>query len=613
MNDSLLSLAFTIFEGPGTYALLLGSGLSRGAGVPTGWEIVQDLIRRIAALRGEDPGGEPEVWYRDRFGSSPQYDTLLEALGATATERSAILRRYFEPSEGEQEKGLKRPTPAHRSIAQLAKAGYIRVLITTNFDRLLEAALEEDGVVPTVISSVDAIKGAPPIIHSRCTLVKVNGDYRDIRIRNTPAELEDYPEDLDRYLDSILDQFGLIVCGWSADWDAALRNLLLRSAARRYALYWTTRRPLEGEAKRLCEFRGGRIVTIKDADTFFRRLLEKVEALAAIQQPHPLSAKLAVTTLKKYLAEDKYRIVLEDLVLGEVERAFAVFRGPRFPGQVHDSSLKDAFRNQLRGYETEAEVVLHLSATLGWYGDQKYGGLLSRALERWGEIDRTGGQEALVQLRRYPALLLAYAGGIASVGARRYGHLRTILRDPKILGLQGMQPLLASLYPTTVLDEAKAFLPRPDADREHTAGSNHVFETLRPILKTNIPSDIAYERAFDIFEFLLGLTYVALKLNNRGWAPVGCFGWRAGAEETIREFLDEAGRAEQTWALLREGVVATSYTDFHRVLKEYQTHLDALLKHWFSVLRSPGGFLQAYENGLRNSPIGTGGIDTLRA
>jgi hypothetical protein len=34
-----LSLAFSVRSGPGTYAILLGSGVSRAAGVPTGWEV----------------------------------------------------------------------------------------------------------------------------------------------------------------------------------------------------------------------------------------------------------------------------------------------------------------------------------------------------------------------------------------------------------------------------------------------------------------------------------------------------------------------------------------------------------------------------------------------
>lgn len=45
-------------------------------------------------------------------------------------------------------------------------------MITTNFDRLLEKALEEIGVTPIVISTLDAVEGALPLGHSKCPIVK---------------------------------------------------------------------------------------------------------------------------------------------------------------------------------------------------------------------------------------------------------------------------------------------------------------------------------------------------------------------------------------------------------------------------------------------------------
>jgi hypothetical protein len=58
--------------------------------------------------------------------------------------------------------------------------------------------------------------------------VKLNGDYLDTRIKNTPEELSGYHPSIDRLLDRVLDEYGLIVCGWSADWDTALRRAFER-------------------------------------------------------------------------------------------------------------------------------------------------------------------------------------------------------------------------------------------------------------------------------------------------------------------------------------------------------------------------------------------------
>jgi hypothetical protein len=46
-------LAIAMHHGPGVYALLLGSGVSRAASIPTGWEVVGDMIRKVAQVRGQ--------------------------------------------------------------------------------------------------------------------------------------------------------------------------------------------------------------------------------------------------------------------------------------------------------------------------------------------------------------------------------------------------------------------------------------------------------------------------------------------------------------------------------------------------------------------------------
>ncbi len=58
--DPLVSLASSMHAGPGVYALLLGSGVSRAAGIPTGWGITLDLITRLAELSGGDAEADPE-------------------------------------------------------------------------------------------------------------------------------------------------------------------------------------------------------------------------------------------------------------------------------------------------------------------------------------------------------------------------------------------------------------------------------------------------------------------------------------------------------------------------------------------------------------------------
>lgn len=218
------ALALSLHHSPGVHAILVGSGLSRAAGIPTGWEITIDMIRRLAALDDIKEQDDWAKWYRDKYGTEPSYSEIIAALASTSAERRAILQSYIEPPEGED---IRKPTKAHHAIARLVVSGAVRVVITTNFDRLIENALRDAGVEPTVIASDDAISGATPLVHSKCTVIKVHGDYLDARIKNTDAELEEYSRAMNALLDQVFDNFGLLIVGWSGECDTALRSAIL--------------------------------------------------------------------------------------------------------------------------------------------------------------------------------------------------------------------------------------------------------------------------------------------------------------------------------------------------------------------------------------------------
>lgn len=308
-EDPLTKLAFTIQANKGVYALLLGSGISRSSGIMTGWEITCDLVARYAAAQGiEDHFLE---WYQKTYSQEePNYSEIIEALGKTQQERQSIIEKYIEPSLKDIQKGLKIPTEAHKAIAKLVKDGFIKVIITTNFDRLLEKALSADeiGITPTIISSEkDLIQGQKPLDHSNCYIIKVHGDYKDAQIKNTTKELSEYSDEYKAILKRIFNDYGLIVCGWSAEYDTALKEAIRSATNRRYSLFWTSYGELKAneEAKLLIDEREGiPIITNKigGADGFFTKLQEKVEQIEKISIHRPRTEALILSTLKDYLS-----------------------------------------------------------------------------------------------------------------------------------------------------------------------------------------------------------------------------------------------------------------------------------------------------------------------
>ncbi len=426
-DDTLTRLAFSIYENRGVYALLIGSGVSRSAHIPTGWEITLDLVRRVALAQGVEEQADWAAWYRSETNEDPDYSKLVETLGLTQDERRSILHSYIEPTDDDREEGRKLPTAAHEAIADLVRDGFIRVIITTNFDRLLENALRERGVEPTIVASVDALNGAEPLTHSQCFLLKLHGDYKDARIRNTNEELSAYSAEYDVLLDRIFDEHGLVACGWSGEWDHALRAAITRSPARRYSMFWAARgEPGEG-AQELIAHRDGRVVPITDADSFFRQVRDRVQTLMQTHRQEPRSVDLLVSSTKRFLARPEYRIKLDDLFVSETELLFEKLSASSYTNQGNWSP--EEFCQRVAFYEAAAEPLVRMAMVLGrWSDDTEWPLVQDIIRDICNDAEReVGGLVPWSNLRTYPAVLFITGYGVGLVRARRWRQLHNLL------------------------------------------------------------------------------------------------------------------------------------------------------------------------------------------
>jgi len=418
MIDNLTSLVFSMYENKGVYALLLGSGVSRSAQIPTGWEITLDLIRRLALLNSITGHTDLVTWFKEKYNIDPNYSDILDKLSSTPDERRSIIHSYIEPTPEDFEEGKKVPTKAHRAIAQLVKNGTIRVIITTNFDRLIETALAEEGIVPTVIKSNDDLSGAVPLIHSNCYILKLHGDYLDTRIKNTEIELQSYPETINALLDRIIDEHGLIICGWSADWDQALRQAIIRSPNRRYPLYWATRSPLSQFANDVCTSRSGKIINITDADSFFEQLSDLISVQSDFAKPKPISTELLVSLTKKYLSTPEFCVRLDDLIGEEVRRLARALEDDAF--SVIGDCSSERLATTISRYEAISEPVVRQFGILGRWGNENEASIIQSIIPQFEHHGVSNGDSALIELHGYPAILMLYAYGLGLLKALSY-------------------------------------------------------------------------------------------------------------------------------------------------------------------------------------------------
>jgi hypothetical protein len=235
---------------------LLGAGSSASAGIPTAgdmiWAFKQSLFvsqRRIspqlvADLSSSIIRGRLQA-HIDSLGTLPipgapdEYAALFEAAYPSEADR----RTYLDAKIA----GAK-PSYGHIALATLMRAELSRIVWTTNFDPLVADACAKvyDGTGYLTTVALDA-----PDLARQCiddgrwpVEIKLHGDFRSRRLKNTADELRLQDERLRQILVDSCRRFGLIVAGYSGRDSSvmdALEETLNRAGAFPAGLFWLHR------------------------------------------------------------------------------------------------------------------------------------------------------------------------------------------------------------------------------------------------------------------------------------------------------------------------------------------------------------------------------------
>jgi len=576
-----------MYSNKGAYALLLGSGISRSAHIPTGWDVETRLIEQLAVSSREVIKTDAHQWFKDKYGKEASYSFLLEELVNTPTERVQLMKPFFEPTEDEKELDWKRPTKAHIAIAKLAKEGYIRVILTTNFDRLLEQAFEAEGVAPQVISHEAAISQATPLVHCQIpTIIKINGDYIDCQFRNTSEELDEYPPIMHKYLERIFEDYGLITCGWSGDWDKGLVKIMTEPSVSRYNSFYAFVGKTSETLNTLSISRHGELLPIEGADEMFTELYEQVAALDKNHVSRKLGHEMMIAKCKKYLSSNQYDIDYIDLVERLGNDAYNTINNYA----KYDFGLtRDAFLRYLDIHKTAIMPLMEIALLAirwgKWYHIKPFGELLVKLCTRTfknGEITSEGTQ----YLHSIAPMLLFNAIGIACVKYNRYKELDSILKlsvpTPNFMSVSYRWKLLSMLGSThwnyetwNELIGANYYYPI----------SFFVFNSLKPIFKDCFIVDSEYENTFYIWERMRSLVYGYNKcyILNEFSIPLGQFTrseveykHRGMGEEPYTLFWESADSLQNEWAPIKQGMFGGRYENY----KEIKDKADSFIQKY---------------------------------
>jgi len=449
--DFVFDLAFTLRSTPGAYVALLGAGVSKSAGVPSAWEVQVELIRQIATARGESVKGADDdlfAWYLKTFNETATYGAVLNRVAPTEYSRQSLLRSMFEPSEEERQQGEKVPTPAHTALADLVASGHLNVIVTTNFDLLMESALRARGVEPIVVAHRNHVEGLPPLHTIQALVVHLHGSYLEpTSMLNTDEELATYPEELDALLDRIFPDRALLIAGWSSTYDPALRSAIDRCTKNLYRSYWIDSRPLEGLALELASRHAIEHV-VGDANESITGLRGAVAALNSRSNArHPLDVPVAVATAKRLLGLSAVPIELHDSLVRELDRVSRGLTSPQrkiLTGEIPSSAA--------RADLDDASAVAHaLISTAAYWGNRETDLWWAPAITKYGGRDSAGYEVLTPDLRLQTASTLMFVAGTAAIAAGRTDTVVDIFARAS-----AARRFLFDLHPVVVRDEASA-------------------------------------------------------------------------------------------------------------------------------------------------------------
>lgn len=219
---------------------LLGAGASAQSFVPTAAQLIDLLLKHLYCREHHvslDQVDLTDPLVRRRIHTLYSGQGGLPDLDDTAFYSAVFERAFTQPQDRASfvERWVRdtKPNYGHHVLAALAATGLASLVVTTNFDPLVERALNPaldeqlfEGRQLEVADLDNAGRALSALAASRWPLlVKIHGDYRSERLKNLAEELLEQDEQLRRAVTGALGRFGLVVVGYSGRDVSVMRML----------------------------------------------------------------------------------------------------------------------------------------------------------------------------------------------------------------------------------------------------------------------------------------------------------------------------------------------------------------------------------------------------
>ena len=354
-----------------SYCFILGSGASRDAGIKTGVEMISDWINELKTIYAPKDQSEhnPNPEQKHIFPSRRLKARMkeLEISDDQLIQKSEnyfpVFKLRYSPVYKEGHAYLEReirdikPSLGHYSLARILACGQHNVVVTTNFDSLVEDSLFIYTDQPPLVIGHEALAEYVNYATKRPTILKLHRS-----IYYGPRNSEEEVADLDiQWIDPLRILFALyspIVIGYAGGDQSLMRFLEIEDCAIG-RLYWCYKHDNTPDQRiiELVRKKGGVFIPIASFDQLMFLLAEKLK----IPPPKDFLMGTAVERTDRYenqykTFKDMYNLVTEDDLGEPNETAIAI---DRYEKLRQDSIIRriDEITIQLESNEAYYELI----------------------------------------------------------------------------------------------------------------------------------------------------------------------------------------------------------------------------------------------------------------
>lgn len=283
--------------------------------------------------------------------------------------------------------------------------------------------------------------------------------------------------------------------------------------------------------------------------------------------------KLTLTPLEEfeeYLSDPTKQAKARSLVIKKARELYDALNDPAFLKKDDDQRYV-AIVERMKEYEVLVAPFMELFTTGCHSGGDWLSAVWPEALSIIANpVETSRGADALMRLRRYPALLLLYAGGVAAVAGNNYVNLAALLRETQVTTYGPGKSVTSGLVPGRIVSSY---------DEQHLAEkghhrmpfNSHIVNSLRNTLDKYAHNEDHYMDHFVRFEYLYALT----SESQDNGLIVGSFSWESEQYRKlnpysamnvwiVRETEEELDRLGVDWLPLKSGL-------FNGPLEEFRT------------------------------------------